>query len=318
MQSLSTALVAACWRRVAIERMNTRLAAQRVHADAVAEQRAAGAAAGGVDRDHRDAHLREAGEEAVEQFVGDRGLAGAAGAGDADDRASCRRRSCHCLRRCASSASSSAPSSMALSMRPMAISSSMRRRWSRRSRGRRRAAASSARRDDVLDHRHQAHVHAVVGVVDALDAVGLQLADFLGRDRAAAAAEHADVAGAALAQHVDHVLEVLDVAALVATTARCRRRLPAARRAPRPRRERLWPRWTTSAPCAWISRRMMLMAASWPSNRLAAVTKRSGVARSESRWTGCRAAMRRGCSWRALNTDAGIPDCNAAAEAAFS
>src|SRR3546814_4913377 len=52
------------------------VAAQRVHADAVAQQRAAGAAAGGVDRDHGDAHLREAGEEAVEQFVGDRGLAG--------------------------------------------------------------------------------------------------------------------------------------------------------------------------------------------------------------------------------------------------
>src|SRR3546814_1366121 len=50
------------------------VAAQRVHADAVAQQRAAGAAAGGVDRDHGDAHLREAGEEAVEQFVGDRGL----------------------------------------------------------------------------------------------------------------------------------------------------------------------------------------------------------------------------------------------------
>src|SRR5690606_29988922 len=39
---------------------------------------------------------------------------------------------------------------------------------------------------------------------------------------------------------------------------------------------RLWPRWMTSAPWAWISRRMMLMAASCPSNRLAAVTKRSG------------------------------------------
>jgi hypothetical protein len=71
-------------------------------------------------------------------------------------------------------------------------------------------------RDHVLDHRDQAHVHAVIRVVDALDAVGLQLADFLRRDRAAAAAEHADMAGAALAQHVDHVLEVLDVSALVA------------------------------------------------------------------------------------------------------
>jgi hypothetical protein len=67
----------------------------------------------------------------------------------------------------------------------------------------------------VLDHLHQAHAHAVVRVVDALHAVVLQLADLLGRDGAATAAEHADVAGAALAQHVDHVLEVLDVATLV-------------------------------------------------------------------------------------------------------
>src|SRR5690625_755201 len=42
--------------------------------------------------------------------------------------------------------------------------------------------------------------------------------------------------------------------------------------------ERLWPRWITSAPWSWMMRRMMLMAASWPSNRLAAVTKRNGVA----------------------------------------
>ena len=41
---------------------------------------------------------------------------------------------------------------------------------------------------------------------------------------------------------------------------------------------RLWPRCTTSTPRAWIRRRMMLMAASWPSNSDAAVTNRSGVA----------------------------------------
>ena len=40
---------------------------------------------------------------------------------------------------------------------------------------------------------------------------------------------------------------------------------------------RLWPRWTTSAPCACRMRRMMLIEASWPSNRLAAVMKRSGA-----------------------------------------
>ena len=143
--------------------------------------------------------------------------------------------SCHCLRRCASSASSSRPSSIALSMladRDLVVDADDSSRRCRSA-----ACARSVRAaHDVLDHRHQAHLHAVVGVVDALDAVVLQLADLLGRDRAAAAAEHPDVAGAALAQHVDHVLEVLDVAALVAATARCRRRLPAARRAPRPRR----------------------------------------------------------------------------------
>ncbi len=38
---------------------------------------------------------------------------------------------------------------------------------------------------------------------------------------------------------------------------------------------RLWPRWITSAPLPCRMRRMMLMAASCPSNRLAAVTKRT-------------------------------------------
>jgi len=53
-------------------------------------------------------------------------------------------------------------------------------------------------------------------VVDAFHAIGLQLGDLFRGDGAAAAAEHAHMAGAAFLQHVDHVLEVLDVAALVA------------------------------------------------------------------------------------------------------
>ena len=57
--------------------------------------------------------------------------------------------------------------------------------------------------------------HAVVRVVDPLDAVGLELGDLLRRDRPAAAAEDADVCGTDLAQHVDHVPEVLGVAALI-------------------------------------------------------------------------------------------------------
>jgi hypothetical protein len=42
--------------------------------------------------------------------------------------------------------------------------------------------------------------------------------------------------------------------------------------------DRLWPRWMTSAPCDCRMRRMMLIAASCPSNRLDAVTKRTGFA----------------------------------------
>src|SRR5690606_23986810 len=75
--------------------------------------------------------------------------------------------------------------------------------------------------------------------------------------------------------------------------------------------ERLWPRWITSAPCAWISRRMMLMAASWPSNRLAAVTKRSGVPSgrvSEIAWEA-------GTLMSRIREKSGIRDCIAGAVA---
>src|SRR5690242_18628270 len=48
---------------------------------------------------------------------------------------------------------------------------------------------------------------------------------------------------------------------------------------------RLWPRCTTSAPCACSSRRITLIAASCPSNSDAADTKRTGVVRGgESGW----------------------------------
>ncbi len=39
--------------------------------------------------------------------------------------------------------------------------------------------------------------------------------------------------------------------------------------------ERLWPKWMTSAPEPCRMRRKMLIEASWPSNRLVAVTKRT-------------------------------------------
>ena len=133
MESLSTALVAACCRRVAIERMNTRSRAQRVHADAVAEQRAARLRRRvGSTASDGDAHLGKRVQESQQQLVDDARLAGAAGAGDADDRdarAPSRprlraarparlRRTCSC--------------SIADSARPIAISSSTSRCRSRR------------------------------------------------------------------------------------------------------------------------------------------------------------------------------------------
>ena len=57
-----------------------------VHADAVAEQRAAGLPPGRIDGDHRDRRIAGVEAEAADQLVGQRRLAGAAGAGDADHR----------------------------------------------------------------------------------------------------------------------------------------------------------------------------------------------------------------------------------------
>jgi hypothetical protein len=83
-------------------------------------------------------------------------------------------------------------------------------------RGRRlRREVDVAAHHHLADHSGEAHALAVLGAVDALDAVGVQLGDLARHDDAAAAAEDADVRAAARLQQVDHVLEVLDVAALV-------------------------------------------------------------------------------------------------------
>jgi hypothetical protein len=208
------------------------MAAQRVHADAVAEQRAAGAATRRIDREHGNAHLRECLQEAQHEFVDDRGLAGAAGAGDADDGRSAPAgvgilesgmvtpgspflaqlgEVGFAEAAVLDGGEDSAHGDLVVDVdergrvrfRPFPVPYS-------------RFPAARRARHDVLDHRDEAHVHAVVRMVDALDAVGLQLADLFRRDRAAAAAEHADVARPTLPEHVDHVLEVLDMATLVA------------------------------------------------------------------------------------------------------
>ena len=63
------------------------LTVERVHPDPVAEQRAAALAPGRVDRDDGDAELvLLVDAEPAYELVGQRGLAGAAGAGDAEHR----------------------------------------------------------------------------------------------------------------------------------------------------------------------------------------------------------------------------------------
>ena len=191
-------------------------AAQRIHADAVAQQRAAGAATGGVDRHHGDAHLGKIGEEAVQQFIGDRRFAGAAGAGDAHDRCLAagqlpflaQMHQLGFVQRTFLNGAEHVADGDFVEVALVGDIDAM-RLFHRLARG-----AGAAHH--VLDHRDQAHVHAVVRVIDALDAVGLQFADLFRGDGAAAAAEHADVACAAFLQHVDHVLEVFDMTALVA------------------------------------------------------------------------------------------------------
>ncbi|VTR68478.1 conserved hypothetical protein [Desulfosarcina cetonica] len=60
--------------------------ADGVHADAIAQKGAAGLAPGGVGADDGDADILEVVKQAQDQFVRQGGLAGTAGAGDADDR----------------------------------------------------------------------------------------------------------------------------------------------------------------------------------------------------------------------------------------
>src|SRR5690606_9222272 len=200
-------------------------------ADEVDQQRATGAAAGGVDAYHRDAHLREAGQEAVEQLVGDGALARAAGAGDADHRRGARVPGGACGPLLAQHGQLGVGAGAVLDGREHAadgdlVKTGVRVDFPGMSRQPRVPGGKSTltpvflagagyARHHVLDHLHQAQLHAVVGVVDAFDAIGFQFTDLLWGDGAAAATEHADVARAAFAQHVDHVPEVFDVAALV-------------------------------------------------------------------------------------------------------
>ena len=186
-------------------------AVDRIHADAIAEQRSAGLAARRIDRDHRDAQplvLIEA--KAPHELVGERALARAAGAGDPER-------------------GHLAPGGRGMNFLPkLRIGSAELER--RNDLGERAPVARDERRrilrrvlrrvevalrEHVVDHALQAHLLAVLGRVDPRNPALVQLADLRADDHATAATEHPHVLSAAAAQQLDHVLEILDVPALV-------------------------------------------------------------------------------------------------------
>ncbi len=185
-----------------------------IHPDTVAQQRPAGALARRVDGDQADLDavaLVEA--EAADQFIGQRRLAGAAGAGDAEYR--------HRLR--------------SGSLEQRLLQTRCRTVFEQRDQAGQQALVASPQTSqslfgigrprgrqievgllhDLVDHALQAHVHAVFRRIDAGHAIGVQLLDFGRHDDATAAAEDLDVLAAVGLQEVDHVLEELDMAALI-------------------------------------------------------------------------------------------------------
>ena len=182
----------------------------RVHADPVAEEGAPGAAAGRVRRDDGDAQaLAEREPGPAHDLVGHRRLAGAPGPGDAEDRRGPPRP--------APGGELSGVDEPALDARDGAGE---------------RAEVAGAKvvpghaegacvegapgpLEHVVHHPLEAHPLAVLGGVDAGDAVVVERAHLLRHDDPAAPAEDPHVPRPALAEHVEHVPEVLDVPALV-------------------------------------------------------------------------------------------------------
>ena len=182
-----------------------------VHPDAVAEQGAARFPLGGVDRHDGHPLVLEVEEEAPDQLVDEGTLSRTACAGDAEDRDGRR--------------VGSGPDAVEDAGVGLRSNLGGRDEPGQIPGGLVRQAVGLTRRlsdhwevatpDDVIDHALQAHFPAVVRVVDALDAVVVELGNLLGENGAASAAEDADVPGPALIEQVLHVFKVLHVASLV-------------------------------------------------------------------------------------------------------
>ena len=186
------------------------VAVEGVHPDPVAEQRAAALAPGRVDGHDRDADLvLLVDAEAAYELVGEAGLAGAAGAGDAEDRH-------RVLARGVGQRVQRLPAEPALldagdrpgDGDPVAADHVVRGDL---------ALVPEVEvevLDDLLIIPGQAEPLAVLGGEDR-DAAPAQPLDLVVHDDAAATADDVDVVGAALLEGLHEVLEVLDVAALV-------------------------------------------------------------------------------------------------------
>ena len=187
----------------------------RVHPDAITQQRAPRLPPRRVDRDDREPQpVLVVEPEAAHDLVGERALPGAAGAGDAERRRLRlrRRREQHLARVRRHGPRLEARDHPRQRPRSRVVAAGDERRRVGRQVVREIGVAG---RDDLVDHPLQAELLAVFRGKDPRDAVVVQLGDLGRHDDAAAAAEHLDVRRAALPQEVQHVLEELDVTTLV-------------------------------------------------------------------------------------------------------
>ena len=186
------------------------VAAQAVHPDPVAEERATCSAARRVDGDHGHAEIREVGEEPGQDLVRHGALAGAAGARDPDDGNT----------RALLGPVGLEERELGRVDRPVLERRQHLRHGevvtvTRHIGNLRRPLRCVRALDEVVDHPGEAELQPVGRRVDPLDPVRLELRRLGCRDRAAAAAEDANMRGTRLAEHVDRVAEVLDVPTLI-------------------------------------------------------------------------------------------------------
>ncbi len=149
--------------------------AQRVHADAIAQQRPAGAAARRIHGDHGDLPVRERAHETLQQLIGQRTLAGPAGAGDADDR-----RGALGLGQGLAYLLGGAFIAVPAFQRGDAAGNVRMIAGIERSKGVGRALRGAHAREHVIDHAIESETAAVLGRVNLLDPVRLERGDLRG------------------------------------------------------------------------------------------------------------------------------------------